>query len=327
MKRLLAGLVIYGFANAQPVIDPPFADRLFPYVRYAQVWTGTPAVIADATVPNTLVVYGTKEDPEIIALAGRIAYYLGQWTEDIGFSVEDVLQSRMPELLVSDRQLQEIAYQNLIVVGVNNRLVKELGLRFDRPTIKLIRKDDKNILIVGGANKEQVLQAGRYLADVRLNFKAGAYKTFFSFVALRGYIERGEFNAAIRLIKSPQGISACGKNMAIAAPMVAQWSDDLKAVVRKRNSILYSELPKALEAKDKERAVNLWKEAMFTCYQCHQGIEIPQVRKFVPPESIHSKHQKIALSFGFDCTTCHMGRTQFRGYTSGSYRWSLTAGR
>ncbi|RMG99874.1 MAG: hypothetical protein D6699_08130, partial [Aquificota bacterium] len=249
-------------------------------------------------------------------------FYLGQWTDDIGFGLEDVKQSRIPPLLVSDEQLKGMNYANLIVVGTNNSIVKELGLKFDKPTVRVVQKDGKSIMVVGGANKEQVLQAGRYLADVRLNFKAGAYKTFFSFVALRGYIEKGEFDSALRLIRSPQGVSACGKNMALASPMVAQWSDELKAVVRNRNNILYNELPKALEAKDKERAVELWKSAMFTCYQCHQGVGVPQVRRFKPLESIHAKHQLIAESFGLvkvvgnqkSCIACHAGQTQIRGY-------------
>ncbi|MCS7171573.1 MAG: cellulose biosynthesis cyclic di-GMP-binding regulatory protein BcsB [Aquificaceae bacterium] len=320
--RGIAALGLLGVALAQPAIDPPFADRLFPYVKYGEVWTGTPAVVKDATLPNALVVYGLKEDQEIVALAGRIAYYLGQWTEDIGFTAEDVRQSRMPELLVSDQRIKGMDYQNLIVVGTNNDVVRDLGLSFDKPTVKLVQKDGKNILIVGGANKEQIIQAGRYLSDVRLNFKAGAYKTFFSFVALRGHLEKGEFDTALRLVRSPVGLSACGKNMALAGPMVAQWGEELRAVVRHRNNILYNELPKAIEAKDKEKAINLWKEAMFTCYQCHQGINVPQVRRFKPTESIHMKHQQIAEGFGLvkvlgaekSCVACHAGPTSMRGY-------------
>ncbi|MCS7263132.1 MAG: cellulose biosynthesis cyclic di-GMP-binding regulatory protein BcsB [Aquificaceae bacterium] len=321
MKKL-AFLGLVSVAFAQPVIDPPFADRLFPFVRYGETWTGTPAVVKDAILPNLLVVYGSKEDPEVVAMAGRIAYYLGQWTEDLGLTVEDVRQSRMPELLVSDQRLKSLEYKNLVVVGTNNELVKELGLSFDKPTIKVVQKEGKSILVVGGANKEQVLQAGGYLADVRLNFRAGAYKTFFSFVALRGHIEKGEFDAALRLVRSPMGVSACGKNMALASPMVAQWSDELKALVRHRNNLLYVELPKALEAKDKDRAVSLWREAMLTCYQCHQGINVPQVRRFKPNESVHARHQQIAEAFGLvkvvgtekSCIACHAGPTTIRGY-------------
>lgn len=321
MKKV-AFLALFALSFAKPVIDPPFADRLFSYIHYAETWAGTPAFLKDVATPNVLILYGSKEDPEIVALAGRIAYYLGQWTEDIGFGVEEIRQSRMPELLISDAGLKDKKPKALIVVGVNNQIVKDLGLSFEKPTIRLIKRDDMEILIVGGADKQQVLEAGRYLADVRLNFKVGAYRTFFSFVALRGHIEKGEFDAAARVIKSPMGVSACGKNMAIASPMVAQWPEELKAIVRYRNNILYNELPKAIGEKDKERAINLWKEAMLTCYKCHQGIEVPQVRKFKPVESIHSKHQLIAESFGLvktvgnqkSCIACHAGPTNIRGY-------------
>jgi hypothetical protein len=246
-KSLL--LLPVGVVLAQPVIEPNFADRLFPYVTYGEVWSGTPAMLKDVAIPNVLVVYGSKEDPEVVAQAGKIAFYLGQWAEDIGFGAEEVKQSKIPPLLVSDAQLKNLQWKNIIVVGTNNDVVKELGLTFEKPTIKMVEKDGKKILVVGGANKEQTIQSAKYLADVRLNFKAGAYRTLFSFVALRGHIEKGEFDTALRLVRSPLGISACGKNMALAGPMVAQWSDDIKAVVRKRNAILYQELPKALEEK------------------------------------------------------------------------------
>jgi hypothetical protein len=319
-KSLL--LLPFGAALAQPVIEPNFADRLFPYITYGEVWSGTPAMLRDVAIPNVLVVYGSKEDPEVVAQAGKIAFYLGQWVEDIGFGAEEVKQSKIPPLLVSDAQLKNLQWKNIIVVGTNNDVVKELGLTFEKPTIKMVEKDGKRILVVGGANKEQIIQSAKYLTDVRLNFKAGAYRTFFSFVALRGHIEKGEFDAALRLVRSPLGLSACGKNMALAGPMVAQWPDDIKAVVRKRNAILYQELPKALEEKDKEKAIALWKDAMLTCYQCHQGIGIPQVRKFKPVEEIHAKHQRIAESFGLvqvvgdqkSCIACHAGQTQIRGY-------------
>lgn len=313
---LVLGMV--SIALAQPVIKPEFADRLFPYITYSDTWLGTPASLGGVSVPNVLIVYGEKEDPRVVAQAGKIAYYLGQWTEDIGFSVEDVKASKIPPLLVSDTQLKDINYKNIIVVGTNNQIVKELNLSFEKPTIEVIKRDDKNIMIVGGGTVEDTIKAAKYLADVRLNFKVGAYRTFFSFVALRGYIEKGEFDAAYRLIKSPMGISACGKNMSLAAPMMANWSEDVKNVVKTRNALLYSEIPKALQEKDKEKALQLWQKAMITCYQCHQGIGIPQMRKFKPLEEIHAKHQKIAESFGISCTSCHRGETQKRGYSSDS---------
>ncbi|MCI4458577.1 MAG: cellulose biosynthesis cyclic di-GMP-binding regulatory protein BcsB [Thermocrinis sp.] len=315
-------LLPFSVALAQPVIEPNFADKVFPYITYGEVWKGTPAMSKDVAIPNVLIVYGSKEDPEVVAQAGKIAFYLGQWVEDIGFGVEEVKQSKIPPLLVSDTQLKNLQWKNIIVVGTKNSVVKELKLTFKKPTIKMVEKDGKKILVVGGANKEQTIEAAKYLADDTLNSKAAAYKTFFSFVALRGYIEKGEFDAALRLVRSPVGISACGKKMSLAAPMVAQWPDDIKAVVKKRNTILYHELPKALEERNKEKAVALWKEAMLTCYQCHQGIGIPQVRKFKPVAEIHSKHQRIAESFGLlqlsngqkSCTACHTGQTQIRGY-------------
>ena len=321
MKKLII-LLGAGCAFAQPLIKPQLADRLFPYITYSSVWSGTPAALKDVAVPNILIVYGEKEDPQVVAQAGKIAYYLGQWTDDIGFGVDEVKMSKIPELLVTDQRLKSIDYKNIIVVGTNNHVVRELGLSFDRPTIEVIQKDGKNIMVVGGKDSQEVVQAAKYLADVRLNFKAGAYRTFFSFVALRGYIERGEFDAAYRLVKNPAGLSACGKNMSLAAPMVASWSDDVKNVVKVRNAILYTELPKALEEKNKEKAVELWQKAMFTCYQCHQGIGVPQMRKFKPLEEIHSKHQRIAESFGLvkvvgdqkSCIACHRGDTQIRGY-------------
>ncbi|MGB9874251.1 MAG: hypothetical protein ACPLRS_04715, partial [Hydrogenobacter sp.] len=261
-------------------------------------------------------------DPKVVAQAGKIAYYLGQWTEDIGFGVEEVKASKIPPLLVSDSQLKNMNYKNIIVVGINNQVVKDLKLSFDKPTIQVIQKDGRNIMVVGGKNVEDVIKASEYLSDVRLNFKAGAYRTFFSFVALRGYIEKGEFDSAYRLVKSPTGLSACGKNMSLATPMVANWSEDVKNVVKTRNAILYSELPKALQEKDKGKAIQLWQKAMLTCYQCHQGIGIPQMRKFKPLEEIHSKHQRIAESFGLvkvadgqkSCIACHREETQIRGY-------------
>lgn len=304
-------------AFAQNVaIDPPFADRVFPYITYSEVWKGTPASLKDVAVPNLLIVYGVREDPQVVAQAGKIAFYLGQWTDDIGFGVEEVKESRIPPLLVSDLQLREIPWKNIIVVGTNNDVVKSLGITFSGPTIKVVDKDGKKIMVVGGRNEKEVIQAARYLSDVRLNFKAGAYKTFFSFVTLRGLLEKGEWESALRLIKSPQGVSACGKNMSLAAPMVASWSDEVKSVVQKRNSILYKDLPEAIEKRDRKKAVSLWKEAMVTCYQCHQGEGIPQMRKFVPLESIHAKHQRIAESFGLSCINCHAGPTSKRGYSS-----------
>jgi len=55
MKKSLL-LLPFGVALAQPVIEPNFADRLFPYVTYGEVWSGTPAMLKDVAIPNVLVV-------------------------------------------------------------------------------------------------------------------------------------------------------------------------------------------------------------------------------------------------------------------------------
>lgn len=105
-------------------------------------------MLRDVAIPNVLVVYGLKEDPEVAAQADKIAFYLRQWVEDIGFCAEEVKQSKIPPLLVSDAQLKNLQWKSIIVVGTNNDVVKELGLTFEKPTIKMLEKDGKRILVV-----------------------------------------------------------------------------------------------------------------------------------------------------------------------------------
>ena len=212
--------------------------------------------------------------------------------------------------------------KNIIVLGTNNKIVRDLNLRFSGPTLKVVEYQGRKVLIVGGQNVKQVIRAGRFLADRIIGFKAGAYKTFFSFVKLRGMIEKGDFASALYLIKDPSGLSACGKNMSLAAPMMMKFPDEVKKIVKKRNRIMYVELVKALKEGNKKKAVTLWKEAMKTCYMCHQGIGIKRLRRFIPNPEIHSKHQRIAKAFGLvkikngkqNCTACHSGFTEIRGY-------------
>ncbi len=312
MKPLILFLTV-GFAFASPKLDNFEGVKKFPFITYREVWTGTPAQTEDVAVPNVLITYGKKEDRKVIASAVQIAYYLGQWTEDMGITPGKVRAGRLPSLVAPlDEALSKD--KNLIVVGTNNKLVKELGLEFDSPTLKVIEKDDRKILIVGGKDPEQVVKASHFLAHRIVGFKAGAYRTFFSFVKLRGMIEHGDFVSALDLIEDASGLSACGKNMSLASPMMGKFPPEVKKVVKKRNKIMYVELVNALKAKDKDRAKRLWQEAMLTCYQCHQGINIKRLRKFVPNEEIHSKHQRIASRFGLSCSACHSGATQYRGY-------------
>jgi len=178
------------------------------------------------------------------------------------------------------------------------------GVKFRGPTLKVVELKGRKILIVGGRNTTEVKVAARFLANRIIGFKAGAYRTFFSFVKLRGMIEKGEFTSALDLIRDPAGLSACGKNMSLAAPMMLRFPPEVKKIVKKRNRILYRDLPQAL--------------GMVTCYQCHQGLGVERLRKFTPNPEIHSKHQRIARRFGLvrngDCTACHRGRTEIRGY-------------
>ncbi len=315
---LLTVLLVFTFAFSKPILDTPLEVKRFPFVTYTEVWTGTPAQAKEATVPNVVIAYGS-EDPEIVASASQIAYFLGQWTEDIGINPRMIRKGYTPSIIMPlSRALS--SRKNIILLGTENRIVKDLGIKFRGPTLKVIELKGRKVLIVGGRDKREVLQAANFLANRVIAFKAGAYRTFFSFVKLRGLIEHGNFTAALRLIKDPSGLSACGKNMSLAAPMLLKFPPEVKKVVKRRNRILYVELVKALRRRDKRKARRLWKEAMFTCYQCHQGIGIGRLRKFVPNPEIHSRHQRIAMSFGLvrkggkDCSACHRGRTQIRGY-------------
>ncbi len=64
-------------------VQPSFADRLFPYIAYAEVWGDTPARSKDATVPNAAIVYGAEADRDVLAEAGTIAFYLGNWADAV----------------------------------------------------------------------------------------------------------------------------------------------------------------------------------------------------------------------------------------------------
>ena len=274
---------------------------------------GTPAESDEVTVPNVVISYGEKEARSVIAVAGEIAYYLGQWTEDVGLSPRGVRKGRIPRVLLPLGEALRTE-KHLILVGTRNRVVQELGLSFRGPTLKVVSYRGRKVLIVGGRNTDEVVRAGKFLATRVVGFKAGAYRTFFSFVRLRGLIEKGDYEAGLALIRDPSGLSACGKNMSLAAPMMLRFPPEVRRIVKKRNRILYTELPDALRAGDGKKARDLWRSAMRTCYICHQGIGIERVRRFTPNPQIHSRHQRIAKEFGLDCNACHTGITEVRGY-------------
>ncbi len=316
MLTILLILSIFGFSITKPLIEPKLADRTFPYIRYEEVWRGTPAVSADVAIPNAILVVGEKEDPSVVRSAGTVAFYMGNWVEDAGVDVYTYKEKRFFNIIFTDKEAEKLRDMNLIVIGSNNKFVKKFKIKFLKPTIKVIRDGKRYIMFVGGRNAKETLNALNYLANIRLAFKGSAYSTFFSFVKLRGFIEKGQFSSAIDLIRNPRGISACGRNMSIALGMgvTRKWSEKMKSIVKRRNAIMYKKLPEALNNEDKDLAISLWEEAMKTCYMCHQGIGIPKVRKFTPNEVIHSRHQRIAESFGLSCNSCHKGFTKIRGY-------------
>ena len=314
-------MMLAGIALSKPVFDTFGEVKRFPFITYREAWTGTPAQSTRVAVPNVVIAYGVKENKSVVASASEIAYYLGQWTEDMGITPRMVRKGYLPNLV---KPLPKALKTNkpIILLGVHNKIVRTLGLKFNKPTLKVVEWEGRKVLIVGGRDTAQVLRASRFLAHKVIGFKTGAYKTFFSFVKLRGMIEKGEFTSALFLIEDPSGLSACGKNMSLAKPMMLKFPKEVKKVVKKRNRIMYVDLVKALREGDKDRAVKLWKSAMFTCYQCHQGIGIKRLRKFVPNEEIHSYHQYIAGKFGLignskgekSCSACHTGRTEIRDY-------------
>ena len=298
-------------------VSPPFSDRLFPYITYDEVWERTPVKREDVAVPNVFIIYGHGEDRDIIAEAGRLSFYLGNWVEDIGFHTEDFVNKRMPRILATDNEMANLSLSNFIVIGANNRLIPAYSIKFVGPSVMYRNIDGKKYLFVGGKTRKETLDAIRYMADVRLNFKSGAYKTFFNFVKLKGYLESKNWDAALETIESPVGLSACGKNMAISAPSMMKAPEKVRDHIAHRNDILYTQLPGAVRGEDRDKAANIWHEAMTTCYGCHQGLgNIPKLRKFKPLKSIHAKHQRIAARFSSlgGCEACHMEETRVRGY-------------
>ncbi len=319
MRKLILTSMIFSTLIFGNPVNMDFKEvKKFPYIKYITAWKGTPAETKDVAVPNVYIVVGKEENREILSSAVRIAFYLGQWTDGIGLNPKLVKAGRIPKILISDEEVERFKDRHLIVVGTNNKIVKALGVKFEGPSLKVFEKKGRKILVVGGRNTKEVVRAAHFLADKVLAFKAGAYSTFFSWVRVRGMIEHGEFMSALDIIRDSRGVHACGRNMSIAAPMMAKFPPEVKKVVKKRNRIMYVELPKALEERDKERAKKLWREAMITCFQCHQGIGIPKLRKFEPLADIHSKHQRIAKRYGLSCKDCHYGITEYRGYEEGT---------
>ncbi len=315
--RFFLLLIIVGFSFSKPILESFSQIKRFPFITYKEAWTGTPAQSREVAVPAVVITYGEKEKKELVEEAVNIAYFLGQWTEDVGITPRMVRKGKLPSLILPLSKALKTD-KNLILIGTRNKIVKNLNIAFRGPTLKVISWQGRKILLVGGRNPTEIKSAARFLAYRIVGFKAGAYKTFFSFVKLRAMIEKEDFSSALNLIKDPSGLSACGKNMSLAAPMMLRFPPEVKKIVKERNIILYKKIPQALRTKDKEKAIKLWRKAMITCYRCHQGLGIKRLRRFIPNENIHSKHQKIAEDFGLlkkeGCGICHKGITEIRGY-------------
>ena len=310
-------LLLGGLLWSKPIMESFAEVKRFPFVAYREAWTGTPASSRDVAVPNVVIAYGPRESRQVLAEAAQIAYYLGQWTEDPGITPRMVRKGNLPSILLPLPRAMKTG-KNILLLGTENEVVRKLGIRFRGPTLKVIEYEGRRVLIVGGRNPKEVRIAARFLANRVIGFKAGACRTFFSFVRLRGMIEKGEFTSALNLVRDPAGLSACGKNMSLAAPMMLKFPPEVKKIVKKRNRILYRELPQALRERNREKAIKLWKSAMVTCYRCHQGLGVERIRKFIPNPDIHARHQRIAAGFGLvrngDCSACHSGPTEIRGY-------------
>ncbi len=313
MVLTLCLLALASLLYAKPILDTPSAVKKFPFIKYHEVWKGTPAQDDDTAIPDVVITYGNSESKRAVSVAGEIAYYLGQWTDDPGMNPRLVRKGRTPSIILPLERAFATG-KNMILIGIQNPIVKKLGITFRGPTLKVVDWKGRKVLIVGGRNPQEIFSAGRFLARRIIGFKAGAYRTFFSFVKLRGMIEKGELHSALMLLKDPAGVSACGKNLSLAAPMVLKFPKDVKKVVKRRNEILYTLLASALKDGNQEEARRLWKKAMITCYQCHQGLGIQRLRKFVPSDVYHSKHQRIAADWGLDCRSCHERITEIRGY-------------
>jgi len=195
MIFLLLMLIIVASAYTRVILDTPPEVKRFPYVHYGTVWSGTPVERSDVLLPAVVITYGKGEGKRVVSAAAEIAYYLGQWTDDPGLSPRLVRKGRVPSVILPLERAFATG-RNMILIGINNPIVKNLGLSFRGPTLKVVEWKGRKVLIVGGRNASEVYTAGRFLARRIIGFKAGAYRTFFSFVRLRGMIEKGEFASA-----------------------------------------------------------------------------------------------------------------------------------
>lgn len=325
--RRLATLLLTGFAlslaatavsaaGGVRVGPEPFADRRFPYVEEGTAFAGTPLAQEGVRLPAPVLVH--TGDAAVAARLGEVAFMLGQFSEAAPVGAAE-MRSRQFRPLVSG--VESLGGERpAIVAGRRETLPEALRAQLPPeagktgPAVWTAALAGQPVLVLTGPGEAEVLQAVDYLAYDRLFFKDGAYDGFFAFVRLRGHLEAGELAAALQLLDQPGGVAGCAKPVTQMAPRMAEMPPAAAALAKKRNGLVFGELRRALEARDQGRATAAWKEAMATCYACHQGRGGPEVRKFKPLEYPHREHQTIARQGGLSCAACHQGVTAIAGY-------------
>lgn len=297
------------------IFPQPLADRTFQYVKVDSAFSGIP-LRSEALLPNVVVVVGREESPELILQAGQIAFMLGQWVDDAGTSLKKMKQNVDLAPILFDDQINkvDVSSQNFIVLGKKNQLFKRLAERVQitNGDIQII-----NDYPATGSNAMFVLdlKGARYLANKRLFFKAGAYKSFFAFVKMRLFIEKKNLAAALFTLDEPEGVRGCAKPVLLALSQKDQLPKSMLAIAQKRNRIVFKDLKLALKEQSYVKAKLYWHQAMETCYTCHQGTEgLLPFRKFKPNPDVHSYHKLLAKRAGITCQTCHYGKTKIVGY-------------
>ncbi len=297
------------------ILPTPVSDRTFQYLQISKTFMGTPLEV-EALVPYALIVIGEKESPELFIQVASMAYMIGQWSQEPGTSVEKIKQNKNLPPIILDKDIsdEDIKAHNLVVVGKNNIIYDQLKSRLkgEGSFIEVIKDglaEGRDLMFVSDR------KAAFYLANKRLYFKSGAYKGYFNFVKTRLLIEKGNLDEALFSLDNPEGVRGCGKPVILAISNKENLSPDMLKVAQKRNKLVFKDLREALMAKDRQQSIKVWESAMETCYACHQGTkEVSRYRKFKPNEGEHSYHHIIVKKFGFECTTCHKGKTENIGY-------------
>jgi hypothetical protein len=293
------------------ILPTPTSDSTFQFLKLGKAFAGTPLEV-DALVPNALFVIGDSESPALFIQVANMAYMIGSWAHDPGASVEEVRQNLNlpPVVLEKDLSPERIKNYNLVVVGKENSLYKQLKRRLhgNGSFIEVVEdafSPDRDVMVVSDE------KAAFYLANKRLYLKSGTYSDFFNMVKTRFLIEKEDFNDAMFSLDNPDAVAGWGKTTILALGHKSEVPIMMMLIARKKNKLLYEDLMNALKERDKEKSIRIWQEAMETCYKCHH---VKKYRKFTPNQAVHSYHHVIVRRFDFECTTCHKGKTAIRGY-------------